>query len=128
MDSSTKTGVDLSLKATAATNEFDYNRSGKTITYTAKANFGFKSVKTGNKVVWSTDNASEYASKVVLDGKGKKQKEVTIHLPNNTTKVFKRDDKGKPWTEVSPQAKESAKTAGTTPAGGASQSGGGGTQ
>ncbi|UVC50049.1 hypothetical protein MACK_003672 [Theileria orientalis] len=98
-DSSNKTGVELSLKATAATNEFDYEKIDKVVTYTAKDKYAFKSVKTGDNVVWSTTNASEYATKVVLNGKGKKQKEVTIHLPNGTTKVFKRDGKGKPWNE-----------------------------
>ncbi|UKK01694.2 hypothetical protein MACK_001047 [Theileria orientalis] len=107
--SGTKTGVDLSLKATAATPQFDYNKAGQVVTFTAKDGFGFKSVKTGKNgdiVVWSTDNASEYATKVVLNGKGKKQKEVTIHLPNGTTKVFKRDGKGKPWTEVIQQGNQ----------------------
>ncbi|UKK00391.2 hypothetical protein MACK_000463 [Theileria orientalis] len=123
-----KTGIYLNLKATAGTQQFNYNKDGKVVTFTARGNKGFKSVESKGTVVWSTDNVSEYASKVVLDGKGKKEKKLTLYLPNNTTKVFKRDGKGKPWNDVSPQAKESAKTAGTTPAGGASQSGGGATK
>nr|PVC53537.1 hypothetical protein MACL_00003715 [Theileria orientalis] len=123
--SGTKTGVELSLKATAGTNEFDYKKDNKIVTYTAKDTYGFKSVKTGDTVVWSTTNASEYASKVVLNGKGNKKKEVTIHLPNNTKKVFKRESKGKPWNEVSQHAKDPAKTASTKTASGASQSEGG---
>ncbi|UKJ89267.1 hypothetical protein MACJ_002515 [Theileria orientalis] len=98
-ETANKTGVELSLKVTAATNEFNYKKDGKTITYTAKDNYGFKSVKTGDKLVWETTNHDEYASKVVLDGKGQKQKKVTIYLPNNTTRVFNRDSKGKPWNE-----------------------------
>ncbi|UKK01738.2 hypothetical protein MACK_001091 [Theileria orientalis] len=111
-DSGTKTGVELSLKKTSGTNEFDYNKDGNTVTYTAKDKYAFKSVKTGKNgdiVVWSTTNASEYATKVVLNGKGKKQKEVTIHLPNNTTKVFDRSAKGKPWNEVKQTANDSSK-------------------
>ncbi|UVC50246.1 hypothetical protein MACK_004122 [Theileria orientalis] len=120
--SGTKTGVDLSLKKTSGTNEFNYNKAGRVVTYTAKANYGFKSVKTGNKVVWEASNSDEYAIKVVLNGKGKKQKEVTIHLPNNTTKVFKRDGKGKPWTDVSHQSNQSNGQPGSgTPASGTSQ-------
>ncbi|UKJ89407.1 hypothetical protein MACJ_002657 [Theileria orientalis] len=115
---SNKTGVDLSLKATKAKEEFNYNKSGQVVTFTAKGNYGFKSVKTGNKVVWETANSSEYATKVVLNGKGQKKKTVTIHLPNNTTKVFKRDDKNKPWNEVKQHAKDSVNTTSTTPAGG----------
>ncbi|BAM41568.1 conserved hypothetical protein [Theileria orientalis strain Shintoku] len=109
--SGTKTGVELSLKATAETNEFNYKKDNKIVTYTAKDTYGFKSVKTGDTVVWSTTNVSEYASKVVLNGKGNKKKEVTIHLPNNTKKVFKRESKGKPWIEGSHLAKDPSKTA-----------------
>ncbi|UVC50245.1 hypothetical protein MACK_004121 [Theileria orientalis] len=117
--SGTKTGVELSLKAKKATPQFNYNKAGRVVTYTAKANYGFKSVKTGNKVVWEASNSDEYATKVVLNGKGKKKKEVTIHLPNNTTKVFKRDGKGKPWSEVSQQGNQATGQPGSgTPASG----------
>nr|PVC50804.1 hypothetical protein MACL_00002012 [Theileria orientalis] len=110
--SGTKTGVELSLKATASTDQFDHNKNNKIVTYTAKDTYGFKSVKTGDTVVWSTTNASEYASKVVLNGKGNKKKEVTIHLPNGTKKVFKRENKGKPWIELSQDNKEGTSTTG----------------
>ncbi|UKJ89415.2 hypothetical protein MACJ_002666 [Theileria orientalis] len=105
-DSNSKTGVELSLEATTSTNEFNYKKDGKIVTYTAKDSFSFKSVKTSNTTVWSTTNASEYATKVVLNGKGKKQKEVTIHLPNNTTKVFKKEDKNSPWNEVTQEGNQ----------------------
>ncbi|UVC50023.1 hypothetical protein MACK_003646 [Theileria orientalis] len=110
----TKTGVELSLKATAGTNEFDYNKDGNTVTYTAKDGFGFSSVKTktggsscgsscgGSDVtIWDAKDASEYAGKVVLNGKGQKEKIVTIHMPDGTTKSYKKDGKNKPWREYS---------------------------
>ncbi|BAM38980.1 uncharacterized protein TOT_010000445 [Theileria orientalis strain Shintoku] len=86
-ETTNKTGVELSLKATASTDQFDHNKNNKIVTYTAKDTYGFKSVKTGDTVVWSTTNASEYASKVVLNGKGNKKKE--------------NEAKGKPWNDVS---------------------------
>ncbi|UVC50047.1 hypothetical protein MACK_003670 [Theileria orientalis] len=108
-NSSNKTSVDLSLKATAATNEFDYNKVDKVVTYTAKDKYAFKSVKTktggcygcgGSDVtIWDAKDASEYATKVVLNGKGKKEKIVTIHMSNNSSKSYKKDGKGKPWNE-----------------------------
>ncbi|UKJ89047.2 hypothetical protein MACJ_002293 [Theileria orientalis] len=113
--SGTKTGVDLSLKATSAKKEFNYTKSGRVLTYTAKDNYGFKSVKTKDKVVWRTTNASEYATKVVLNGKGKKDKTVTIYLPNNTRKVFKRENKNKTRIEVIQPAMDPVKTPNITP-------------
>ncbi|BAM41374.1 uncharacterized protein TOT_030000636 [Theileria orientalis strain Shintoku] len=130
--SGTKTGVELSLKATASTDQFDHSKNNKIVTYTAKDNYGFKSVKTGDKVVWQTDKEAEYAKEVVLNGKGNEKKEVTIHLPNGTKKVFKRENKGKPWIEGSQPAKDTAKTtstttaSGTPPASGTSPTSGGG--
>ncbi|UKK01661.2 hypothetical protein MACK_002479 [Theileria orientalis] len=101
-DSGTKTGVELSLKATAATNEFDHNKVGNIVTYTAKDNYAFKSVKTkkggcsgccGSDVtIWDAKDPKEYASKVVLHGKGKKEKVLTIHLANDSKKVFRKNN------------------------------------
>ncbi|UKK01414.2 hypothetical protein MACK_002228 [Theileria orientalis] len=108
----TKTGVELSLKKTSGTNEFSYNKVGSTVTYTAKDGFGFSSVKTktggsscgsscgGSDVtIWDAKDANEYANKVVLYGKGKKEKIVTIYLLNGTKKSYKKDGKNKPWNE-----------------------------
>ncbi|UVC54346.1 hypothetical protein MACJ_003886 [Theileria orientalis] len=118
-DSGNKTGIELSIKATAATNEFDHKKDGNTVTYTAKGGNGFKIVKQKNTEIWKAKDESEYATKVVLEGKGKKDKKVTIQLPNNTTRVFNRNSKGKPWTDVSPSAKDPVKTTCTTSASGA---------
>nr|PVC50905.1 hypothetical protein MACL_00001924 [Theileria orientalis] len=95
-----KSGVELCIKKNKeATDQFDYKKDNNVVTYTAKEDYGFKLVKQENIEIWKAKDESEYASKVVLDGKGQKKKTVTIHMPYDTKKVFKRENKGKPWIE-----------------------------
>nr|PVC50906.1 hypothetical protein MACL_00001923 [Theileria orientalis] len=92
-----KTPHELSLKATAAADQFEYNKNGKTVTYTAKDKYAFNSVKTNNTIVWKTNDESEYAKEVILEGKSQKKKKVTVHKHNNYKVVCFRDEKNKPW-------------------------------
>ncbi|UVC54362.1 hypothetical protein MACJ_003904 [Theileria orientalis] len=95
-----KTAFELDIKNNKkATDQFDYKKDGKTVTYTAKDNYAFNVVKDDKTEIWRTDKETEYASKVVLNGKGQKEKIVTIYLPNNTTKSYKKDGKNNPWNE-----------------------------
>ncbi|UKJ90734.2 hypothetical protein MACJ_001668 [Theileria orientalis] len=93
-----KTPHELSLKATKEADQFDYKKDGKIVTFTAKGDYAFNSVKRGEEILWQTDEELEYAGKVVLNGKGdKKKKEVTIHKLNNYKVLCVREDKNKPW-------------------------------
>ncbi|UVC49787.1 hypothetical protein MACK_003901 [Theileria orientalis] len=94
-----KTPFELDIKKNSATNEFDHKKNGNVVTFTAKDNYAFNAVKQDNKEIWKTNKVSEYATKVVLHGKGKKEKIVAITLLNGTKKSYKKDGKGKPWNE-----------------------------
>ncbi|UKJ89298.1 hypothetical protein MACJ_002546 [Theileria orientalis] len=73
-------------------------------TFTAKKGFAFNFVNDGtgtNKIeIWKTDKESEYANKIVVDLMHTDTKAVTIHLPENNTKVFKKQGKNHPWDEI----------------------------
>ncbi|UKJ89062.2 hypothetical protein MACJ_002308 [Theileria orientalis] len=93
-----KTPHELSLKDKKDTDQFEYKKDGKIVTFTANGDYAFNSVKRGEEILWQTDDESEYAGKVVLNGKGdKKKKEVTIYKLNNYKVLCVREDKNKPW-------------------------------
>ncbi|UKK01813.1 hypothetical protein MACK_001166 [Theileria orientalis] len=108
-----KTAIELDIKKDAGTNEFGYKKDGNVVTFTAKDNYAFNAVKQGNKEIWKTEKEFEYATKVVLNGKGKKDKIVTIHMPNDTKKSYKKD-KNNPWSEYTGPLPSNGKSGGSS--------------
>ncbi|UKJ90725.2 hypothetical protein MACJ_001659 [Theileria orientalis] len=98
-DTANKTSFELDIKKDAGTDEFDYKKDNKIATFTAKGDHAFSVVKQDKNEIWRTDKETEYATEVVLNGKGQKEKIVTIYLTNNTTKSYKKDGQNKPWNE-----------------------------
>ncbi|UKK01430.2 hypothetical protein MACK_002244 [Theileria orientalis] len=94
-----KTPFELDIKKSSGTKEFDYKKDGKVVTFTAKGDYAFNVVKQGNTEIWKDEDEKSYAIKVVLIGKGKKEKIVIIYLLNGTKKSYKKDGKNKLWTE-----------------------------
>ncbi|UKJ88036.2 hypothetical protein MACJ_000478 [Theileria orientalis] len=97
--STSKTGVDLNLTSQAATNEFDYTKDDQHVTYTAKGNNAFKTVKDDKTEVWKANNANEYSSKVEVETSDD-VKSVTIHLADDKKRIFTKDGKNEPWGEI----------------------------
>ncbi|UVC50074.1 hypothetical protein MACK_003939 [Theileria orientalis] len=50
--------------------------------------------------IWKTDKESEYANKIEVDLMNNDAKAVTICFPDNKTKVYKKDCKDDPWSEI----------------------------
>ncbi|UKK00946.2 hypothetical protein MACK_001756 [Theileria orientalis] len=77
---------------------------GNIRTFTANTGFSFDDAYDyvdGVKVhFWKTLVLSEYANKVEIDIITPCRKAVTIYLPGDKTKVFKKDSKTEPWNEI----------------------------
>ncbi|BAM41639.1 uncharacterized protein TOT_040000020 [Theileria orientalis strain Shintoku] len=96
-----KEGIVLNIKSDTKSNKkFDHKKVDQYITYTSKDNYAFKHVKEDATELWQATDASEYSNKVEVDLLDNNSKAVTIHLPGNKTKVFKKDGYNKPWTEI----------------------------
>ncbi|EAN33501.1 hypothetical protein TpMuguga_01g00257 [Theileria parva strain Muguga] len=100
------TGVELDLKATAGSNQFEYKRSGDTATFTAKTGHEFTTVMettgTGGSrtVTWRSANPNENATKVELEGVGKNDQKLTIHKKNDSKLKFNKSGANANWEEV----------------------------
>ncbi|BAM41467.1 uncharacterized protein TOT_030000729 [Theileria orientalis strain Shintoku] len=93
-----KTGVEVCIKNNnKATDQFDYKKDNNVVTYSTKEDYGFKLVKQKNIEIWKAKDEKGYARKVVLKGKGKGEKTVTVYMPLGTTDQFRKEGKGKPW-------------------------------
>ncbi|UKJ89297.2 hypothetical protein MACJ_002545 [Theileria orientalis] len=86
------------------THSYKNELHGKTRTFTAKNKFPFNVVNEGsgsNKVeIWKAEDESKYANKIEVDFLDNDGKSVTIHFPENKTKVFKKDGKNEVWKEI----------------------------
>ncbi|UKJ89283.2 hypothetical protein MACJ_002531 [Theileria orientalis] len=98
---SPKTGVDLNIKSDKKSNKkLEYEKVGEYVTYTAKQNYAFKLVKDHKTELWQASDASDYSFRVEVDHLDNESKAVTIHLPGNKTKVFKKDGSNKLWKDI----------------------------
>ncbi|BAM40566.1 uncharacterized protein TOT_020000821 [Theileria orientalis strain Shintoku] len=77
---------------------------GRFRTFTAKQGFAFNCANeyvNNNKVeIWKTDIENENANKIEVDSLNNDGKAVTVHMPDNKTKLFIRNNKNDPWNEV----------------------------
>ncbi|UKJ87975.2 hypothetical protein MACJ_000417 [Theileria orientalis] len=95
-----KTGIINIASDTQSTYQFDYKKDGQYATYTPKGNNAFKLVKDGNTEIWKKNNYNDYALKVEVDLIDDDTKAVTVYMDEDKIKVFKKDDKSKPWNEI----------------------------
>ncbi|XP_954470.1 SfiI-subtelomeric fragment related protein family member, putative [Theileria annulata] len=101
------TNVELNLSASAGTNQFEYNRTGDTAEFKAKAGHEFTAVigtsgtdGVSGRVIWKPMNPNENATRVVLDGVDNNDKKLTIHKKNNEKVEFTKSSTNKNWEEV----------------------------
>ncbi|UKJ90062.2 hypothetical protein MACJ_000990 [Theileria orientalis] len=105
-----KTHIYLDITSdTSSTNEFDYKKDGRYISYTAKGNRVFKLVKEGGTNIWEASDASEYSDRVEVDLLNNDAKAVTAFLGDDKSRIFIRSSTGKPWDEFD-TSKVNAKT------------------
>ncbi|BAM41356.1 uncharacterized protein TOT_030000618 [Theileria orientalis strain Shintoku] len=89
-----KEGVDVNIKKnTKSTDKFEYKRVGQYVTYTAKDNYAFKCGKDDNTELWEATDVTHYSDKVEVDLLNDDSKAVTFYLPENKTRLFKKDGK-----------------------------------
>ncbi|XP_954469.1 SfiI-subtelomeric fragment related protein family member, putative [Theileria annulata] len=101
------TNVELNLSASAGTNQFEYNRTGDTAEFKAKAGHEFTAVigtsgtdGVSGRVIWKPMNPNENATRVVLGGVDKNDKKLTIHKKNNEKVEFTKSSTNHNWEEV----------------------------
>ncbi|UKJ89046.2 hypothetical protein MACJ_002292 [Theileria orientalis] len=77
---------------------------GRIRTFTAKTGFAFNCANeyvNNNKFeIWKTDQESEYANKIEVNLIDNDSTALTVYLAGNKTRVFKKDGKNEPWTEI----------------------------
>ncbi|UKJ89247.1 hypothetical protein MACJ_002495 [Theileria orientalis] len=99
-ETSKRTGIEVCIKNNKkATDQFDYKIDEQYVTYSAKGNNAFKTVMDCTTKVWEA-TTDEYSSKVEVDLMNYDSKAVTVYLPENKTKLFKKDGSDKPWNEI----------------------------
>ncbi|BAM39731.1 uncharacterized protein TOT_020000004 [Theileria orientalis strain Shintoku] len=95
------TGVDLNLKSdTQSTDKFEFTKEGNFVIYTNKGDTAFKLVKDDSTEIWKTDKTTDYSCRVEVDVMKNDAKAVTIYMPNDKTKLFKKDGMNQPWKEI----------------------------
>ncbi|BAM39081.1 uncharacterized protein TOT_010000543 [Theileria orientalis strain Shintoku] len=94
-----KTGVDLDILLVISTSEFEHKKVDNYVTYSAKANHAFKTVKDGTTEVWKATDANNYSTKVEVDMPSN-YKAVTVFLDGDITKVFLKDSQTGKWTAI----------------------------
>ncbi|UKK01691.2 hypothetical protein MACK_001044 [Theileria orientalis] len=62
--------------------------------------FEFYKVKEGETEIWKTENPDLYSFKVEVDLINNDSKAITIFQDKNRTKVFRKNGKSQPWTEI----------------------------
>ncbi|UKK00451.2 hypothetical protein MACK_000523 [Theileria orientalis] len=98
--SSSSSPGELNINSDKSNDNFDYNKAGSYVTYTAKGDNAFQHVKDDKTTIWEASDVSVRSNKVEVDNMINDAKAVTIYLDGNKTKVFKKDGKDKPWKEI----------------------------
>ncbi|EAN33142.1 hypothetical protein TpMuguga_02g00857 [Theileria parva strain Muguga] len=104
--------ITLDIKKTNGTKDYECRNYGDSIVFTPKPGHGFSKIVKGSKNIWTAQDG-EYATRVVLKGKGSPKKEVSICLNTDTVIKLRRDGKNKPWIDINSQNNDTNPNANT---------------